>query len=308
MLHSFKLTYFEYTTSVYIKFTRSSKQQLCYCTSYLECSWNNCSSQWHNNPSSFQGFSAQHCDRTVADEHWDVLQLDALYHSNCIAWKVQKKQVLHTFLAACQSYQAVSGIWVWWGSVESDWWGFQVMGSVIWTVSISSPYYCILFNWYRLYYRNDPAQLSACPLTIHTLLHISEGIRTARPFWTYWAYPMECHCNTLLKSIRNRRHPYASINSFATATAQLNWIWLLYNLDEELCLDPDKKETDKFIHDLCTFNQHAFIFDCSNFKQIHFTCFLLPDNMKSYTHQYKIKFCLLSYVLQCQEECCSIRH
>jgi hypothetical protein len=27
-----------------------------------------------------------------------------------------------------------------------------------------------------------------------------------------------------------------------------------------------------------------------NFKQIHFTCFLLPDDMKSYPHQYEIKF------------------
>ena len=27
-----------------------------------------------------------------------------------------------------------------------------------------------------------------------------------------------------------------------------------------------------------------------NFNQIHFTCFLLPDDMKSYPHQYEIKF------------------
>ena len=27
-----------------------------------------------------------------------------------------------------------------------------------------------------------------------------------------------------------------------------------------------------------------------DFKQIHFTCFLLPDDMKSYPHQYEIKF------------------
>jgi hypothetical protein len=79
------------------------------------------------------------------------------------------------------------------------------------------------------------------------------GITVIGPVWTHWAYPMERHCNTLLPSIRSRRHPYASINSFVTATAQLDQIRLLYNLDEALCLDPDKKETDKLIHDLCMF-------------------------------------------------------
>jgi hypothetical protein len=77
---------------------------------------------------------------------------------------------------------------------------------------------------------------------------------------------MERHCNTLLPPIRSRRHPYASISTFVTATAQLNQIRLFYDLDEVLCLDPDKKETDKFIHDLCTFNRLAFISDHSSTK------------------------------------------
>jgi hypothetical protein len=74
------------------------------------------------------------------------------------------------------------------------------------------------------------------------------------PVSTYWAYPMERHCNSLLPAIKSRRYPYESINSFVTATAQLNQIQLLYNLDKELYLDPDRKESDKFIHELCMFN------------------------------------------------------
>lgn len=79
---------------------------------------------------------------------------------------------------------------------------------------------------------------------------------------------MERYCNTLLKSIRNRRHPYSSINSFVTATAQLDQIRLLYDLDEELNLDPDKKESKKLIHDQCMhmFSRLAFIFDRSKFQ------------------------------------------
>src|SRR5882762_7260707 len=56
-------------------------------------------------------------------------------------------------------------------------------------------------NQYRLYYENDPARLSACPLTVHGLLHIAWGIKVAGPVWTYWAFAMERHCNTLLQSI-----------------------------------------------------------------------------------------------------------
>ena len=129
------------------------------------------------------------------------------------------------------------------------------MGQGIREVSVLSIYYLELYSQlYRLYYRNDPARVSACPLTIHGLLHIAGGITVVGPAWTYWAYPMERHCNTLLPAIKSRRYPYESINSFVTATAQLNQIQLLYNLDKELCLDPDQKEHDKLIHRLCMFN------------------------------------------------------
>jgi hypothetical protein len=107
-------------------------------------------------------------------------------------------------------------------------------------------------NQYRLYYENDPARLSACPLTVHGLLHIAWGIKVAGPVWTYWAFAMERHCNTLLQSIKSRRHPYASISSFVTATAQLDQIRLSYNLHEELFLGPEKKESG-FVHNLCMF-------------------------------------------------------
>ena len=106
-------------------------------------------------------------------------------------------------------------------------------------------------NLCRLYYENNPTQLSACPLTIHALLHIAWGIKVAGPVWTYWAYPMERHCNVVLQAIKSRHHPFASINSFVTATAQLNQIQLSYNLFEALHLDPDKNENSGFIHDSC---------------------------------------------------------
>ena len=40
---------------------------------------------------------------------------------------------------------------------------------------------------------------------------------------------------------------------------------------------------------ICSVDLPLFLI-AQNFKQIHFTCFLLPDDMKSYPHQYEIKF------------------
>ena len=93
-----------------------------------------------------------------------------------------------------------------------------------------------------------------CPLTIHGLLHITWSIKVAGPVWTYWAFAMECHCNTLLCSIKSRCHPYASIAFFVTVTTQLDQIRLFYNLYDELFLDPEKKEDGKLIHKLCAFH------------------------------------------------------
>jgi hypothetical protein len=89
-------------------------------------------------------------------------------------------------------------------------------------------------------------------LTIHGLLHIAWGIKVAGPVWTYWAFAMERHCNTLLRLVKSRHHLYASIASFVTATAQLDQIQLFYNLHDKLFLDPEKKESSRLVHDLCT--------------------------------------------------------
>ncbi|EKM79514.1 hypothetical protein AGABI1DRAFT_92026 [Agaricus bisporus var. burnettii JB137-S8] len=96
-------------------------------------------------------------------------------------------------------------------------------------------------DYEKLYYQHKPERLSACPLTVHALLHIGWSIRTMGPVWTYWAFPMERHCNLLLTSIGSRRHPYASMNAFVTATAQLDQIRLKFNAHQILCLKPPEK-------------------------------------------------------------------
>ncbi|PPR05894.1 hypothetical protein CVT24_006642, partial [Panaeolus cyanescens] len=100
----------------------------------------------------------------------------------------------------------------------------------------------------RLYYQHDYDRLSACPLTIHALLHIAWGIRTAGPVGAYWAFLMERHCNALLPAVRSKRYPYASIGNFVTDIAYLFQIQLLYNVRDSLDLDDPKDEADSFTH------------------------------------------------------------
>ncbi|KAF7761749.1 hypothetical protein Agabi119p4_9741 [Agaricus bisporus var. burnettii] len=105
-------------------------------------------------------------------------------------------------------------------------------------------------DYEHLYLQNNPARLSACPLTIHALLHVAWGIRVMGPVWTYWAFPMERHCNALLQSIGSRRHPYASIDAFVTANAQLDQVRFKCNLHQALCLNhPKNVSSDTLVHD-----------------------------------------------------------
>ncbi|PPQ81548.1 hypothetical protein CVT24_000065 [Panaeolus cyanescens] len=107
-----------------------------------------------------------------------------------------------------------------------------------------------VLSYEELYYERDPDRLSTCPLTIHALLHIADSIETMGPVWTYWAWPMERHCNKLLPSIRSRRHPYVCISTFVSAVAQLDQIRLKYNLVDALNLDPVKKDAHVYTHAL----------------------------------------------------------
>ncbi|KAH9922140.1 hypothetical protein B0H21DRAFT_841828 [Amylocystis lapponica] len=90
----------------------------------------------------------------------------------------------------------------------------------------------------RMYYQYSPARLSACPVTIHALLHIADGIEAAGPVWASWAFPMERYCARLQPALRSRRFPDASLSRYVVSAAQLQQIKLMYDLTEELALTP----------------------------------------------------------------------
>ncbi|RXW12674.1 hypothetical protein EST38_g13181 [Candolleomyces aberdarensis] len=88
----------------------------------------------------------------------------------------------------------------------------------------------------RIYYQFDADRLSACPVTIHALLHIADGIMLLGPVWVYWAFPMERFCGRLARFIRSRRFPFSNLDNQVLAHAQMTQIKNHYNLHTELSL------------------------------------------------------------------------
>ena len=90
----------------------------------------------------------------------------------------------------------------------------------------------------RFYFEDDPLRVAACPLTIHALLHIAPSIRIMGPMWTYWVFPIERFCGSILPNIKSRRYPYKNIDNYVAACAHLTQVSLLYGLQQELSFQP----------------------------------------------------------------------
>ncbi|KAJ2924138.1 hypothetical protein H1R20_g12962, partial [Candolleomyces eurysporus] len=93
----------------------------------------------------------------------------------------------------------------------------------------------------RLYYQYSEDRLSACPLTIHALLHIADGIEFMGPVWVYWAFAMERFCGKLARAIKSRRFPFANLDNQVLAQAQFTCIKNIYGLEDEISLNVPKK-------------------------------------------------------------------
>lgn len=109
---------------------------------------------------------------------------------------------------------------------------------------------------FRIYYQHNPERLSACPITIHALLHIADSIEETGPVWTSWAFPMERFCGQMQPAIMSRRHPDACMARYIVEHAQLTQAALVHNFTEELTLCPCRLGVivaGHFKHESCLF-------------------------------------------------------
>ena len=80
--------------------------------------------------------------------------------------------------------------------------------------------YILVFTEYRIYYQFKSVCLSACPLTLHALLHIPNNIRNNGPPCMNWTFVMEHWCGSLLPVIKSRKKPFTSLALQQYQTAQ----------------------------------------------------------------------------------------
>ncbi|KAI0373517.1 hypothetical protein BV20DRAFT_1033834 [Pilatotrama ljubarskyi] len=101
----------------------------------------------------------------------------------------------------------------------------------------------------RLYYRYDPARLSCCTVVVHALLHIAHDIRQVGPVWVYWAFLMERFCGHLLPAIKSRRSLWQSLDNYIELDGLLRHVQVLYSLDSELDLEPQRESRRRTLTD-----------------------------------------------------------
>jgi hypothetical protein len=95
----------------------------------------------------------------------------------------------------------------------------------------------------ELYYQHDMDRLATCPLTVHALLHIADGIEWLGPVWVGWAYPTERACGCIQRAVKGRRFLYSSIDKYVLQESQLSMVKLKYpEMREKLELGGKKPE------------------------------------------------------------------
>jgi hypothetical protein len=88
--------------------------------------------------------------------------------------------------------------------------------------------------------------MSTCPVTVHGLLHIADGIEATGPVWAAWAFVMERYCGWVKRSaVRSRKHALTSIDNRILETTQLEMTKMKYGLTKQLSLKPKRGSTSK---------------------------------------------------------------
>jgi hypothetical protein len=106
-----------------------------------------------------------------------------------------------------------------------------------------------------IYYQYNPDRLSACPVTVHALLHIADSIEASGPVWASWAFPTERYCGSLTPAIKSRRYPFPSIDRHVTEVAQLTQIKMFHCLEDVLSLRALKHRiADQFSDPECEYS------------------------------------------------------
>ena len=77
-----------------------------------------------------------------------------------------------------------------------------------------------IYFFHRNYYKYSSQRLSACRISFHYLLHVTDCIKYCGPCWSYWQFPMERFCGMLLPLVKSKINPYSNLANNITMLEQ----------------------------------------------------------------------------------------
>ncbi|PVF91126.1 hypothetical protein CPB86DRAFT_720040 [Serendipita vermifera] len=108
-------------------------------------------------------------------------------------------------------------------------------------------------DYERLYYRFTASRLSACPLTIHALIHIAHDTRNAGPLSRLWEFVTERTMGTIARSVKSRRLPFSQLAETVKVREQMKTIAIRYNLPRELSIKRTRRDWSSLSGTECMF-------------------------------------------------------
>ncbi|KIM21216.1 hypothetical protein M408DRAFT_110138, partial [Serendipita vermifera MAFF 305830] len=94
----------------------------------------------------------------------------------------------------------------------------------------------------ELYYRYDMDRISACPLNVHAMIHISNDTRHAGPLSRIWEYVTERFMGQISRSIKSRRYPFAQLSETVKKREQMKLVIAKYGLENELIFGAERRD------------------------------------------------------------------
>jgi hypothetical protein len=97
----------------------------------------------------------------------------------------------------------------------------------------------------RLYYRYQYTRLSACPLTIHALIHIPNDTRNAGPLSRIWEFSTERIMGLVARSVTNKQYPFSQLSKSVKKMEQIKLTAMKYGVEGQLNLQKPRRDWSK---------------------------------------------------------------
>jgi hypothetical protein len=103
-------------------------------------------------------------------------------------------------------------------------------------------------------------RISACPLTLHAMIHLASDTRNAGPLSRIWEYVTERFMGRIARSITSRQYPFSQLAETVKRTEQIKVVALRYGLEDQLKLERTRRDWSRLGA------QETMLLDISGYK------------------------------------------